>query len=161
MEIPLDQFFWSNMGTVDQISNMVPFLQWNPENFETFQKSTFFLSEWLQNRSKRSSALKFLAEMLKLAKKAHFCGFSANLVIFDQIWSRLNIPVPVVVKSKFSSRFIKYMSESPPGSLRFHCKWEKILRRSNLKFSEFFDQKKLVIFVPKKCKNALSVPLKS
>ena len=44
------------------------------------------------------------------------------------------------------------MSGSPPGSLRFHCKWEKISSRSDPNFSKFFDQKNLVIFVLAKAK---------
>ena len=161
MERPLDQIFWVKSGQKGPDLESGHFTTVKSWKFWKLLKINFFRSKWLENRSKYSSASNFLDKTFKLAKKSHFCSFSANLVNFDHIWSWLNLPVPVVVKSKFSSRFIKYMSGSPPGSLRFHCKWEKISSRSDPNFSKFFDQKNLVIFVLAKCKNGLSVPLKS
>ena len=158
MERPLDQIFWVKYGQKGpdfEYGHFTIVKSWK------FWKLPKIWSEWLENQSKCSSTAKFLDKTLKLAKKFHFCSFSVNLVVFDHIWSWLNLPVPAVVKSKFSSWFIKYMSGSPPGSLGFHCKWEKISSRSDPNFSKFFDQKNLVIFVLAKCKNGLSVPLKS
>ena len=55
--------------------------------------------------------------------------------------------VPAVAKSKFSSRFIKYMSGSPPGSLRFHCKWEKISSRGVIQIFQNFLTRKIWSFL--------------
>ena len=161
MERPLDQIFWVKSGQKGPDFESGHFTIVKSWKFWKLPKINFFWSEWLENQSECSSAPKFLDQMLKLAKKSYFRSFLAILVVFDHIWSWLNLPVPAVVKSKFSSQFIKYMSESPPGSLWFHLKWEKISSRSDPNFSKFFDQKKCVIFVAKKCKNALSLPLKS
>ena len=139
MERPLDQIFWVKSGQKGPEFESGHFTIVKSWKFWKLLKINFFWSEWLENQSKCSSTAKFLDKTPKLAKKFHFCSFSANLVVFDHIWSWLNLPVPAVVKSKFSSWFIKYMSGSPPGSLGFHCKWEKISSRSDLNFSKIFD----------------------
>ena len=86
MEIPLDQFFSVKYGHSGPDFEYGPFTTVKSWKFWKLPKTDFFWAEWLQNRSKRSSALKFLAEMLKLAKKAHFCSFLAILVVFDLTW---------------------------------------------------------------------------
>ena len=161
MEIPLDQIFWVKSGQKGPDFESDHFTTVKSWKFWKVPKMDFFWSEWLEKQLERSSALKFLGKTLKRPKKDHFRSFSAIFVVFDYIWSLLNLPVPAVAKSKFSSRFIKYMSGSPPGRPQFHLKWEKFSSWSHRHFSKFFAQKILVIFVLTKYINWLLVPLKS
>ena len=161
MERPLDQIFWVKSGQKGPDFEFGHFTTAKSWKYWKLPKMDFFWSELLEDQSKRSSALKFLGKTLKSAKKCHFWGFSAIFVIFDHIWKQGNMAGPAVVKSKFSSGIIKYTSGNPPGRPQFHLKLEKISIRRHRHFSKFFAQKYLVIFVPDKCKNGLSVPLKS
>ena len=145
MERPLDQIFWVKSGQKGPDFESGHFTTMKSWKFWKLPKINFFWSEWLENQSKCSSTAKFLDKTLKWAKKFHFCSFSANLVVFDHIWSWLNLPVPAVVKSKFSSGIIKFTSGSPPGSPQFHLKLEKISIRRHRHFLKIFAQKYLVI----------------
>ena len=141
MERPLDQIFLVKSGQKGPDFESGHFTTVKSWKFWKLPKINFFWSEWLENQSKCSSTAKFLDKTLKWAKKFHFCSFSANLVVFDHIWSWLNLPVPAVAKSKFFSRIIKYTSGSPPGTPQFHLKLEKFSSWSHRYFSKFFANK--------------------
>ena len=129
--------------------------------FSNFPKIDFFWLERLQNWSKRSSRPKFLYKTLKSAKFGDFWGFLADLAVFDHIWKCANKSGSVVAKSRFYCWIIKFIFGNPPGKPEFHGKLFKIWNGSRPHFLKFFTQKNFIIFVPKKCKNALAVSLMS
>ena len=86
MEIPLEQIFSVKYGHKGPDLEYGPFTTVKSWKFWKLPKINFFWSEWLENRSKYSSASKYLDKTFKLAKKIPFLQLFGQ---FSQFWPYL------------------------------------------------------------------------
>ena len=86
MERPLDQIFWVKSGQKGPDLESGHFTTVKSWKFWKLLKINFFWSKWLENRSKYSSASKFLDKTFKLAKKIPFLQLFGQ---FSQFWPYL------------------------------------------------------------------------